>query len=62
MDETDVNVQCGNYLGELTSELNEGEWIESFCSTRPKCYSYVTNLGKTIVHAKGFSLKRGREK
>ena len=36
MNENDVNVQCGNYLGELTSELNEGEWIESFCSTGQK--------------------------
>ena len=53
----DMNVKCGNYLGELTNELNDGEWIESFYSTGPKCYSYVTNLGETIVHVKGFSLK-----
>ena len=61
--DNDVNIQCGNYLGELTNELNEGEWIESFCSSGPKCYSYVTNLGKSIVHAKGFSLKgEGKDK
>ena len=63
VNESDVDVECGNYLGELTNELDEGEWIESFCSTGPKCYSYVTNFGKTIVHAKGFSLKgEGKDK
>ena len=56
-------LKCGNFLGELTSELEEGKWIESFCLTGPKCYSFVTNFGRRIVHAKGFSLKgEGKEK
>ena len=50
-------VKTGSYLGELTSELNKGEWITDFCSRRPKCYSYKTNKGREIMHVKGLNLK-----
>ena len=49
-------VKTGNYLGELTNELDTDEWITQFCSTGPKSYSYITNLNNEIVHIKGFSL------
>ena len=50
-------LECGNFLGELTCELNEGKWIENFCLTGPKCHSFIMNFGKQVVYAKGFSLK-----
>ena len=40
-------IETGNFLGELTNELEKKNcseiWIEEFCSTGPKCYSYITN-------------------
>ena len=67
-------LKTGSYLGDLTDELAgkncSEKWIEHFCSTGPKSYSFRTNLytrthadGRTtterdeIVHVKGFSLK-----
>ena len=49
-------VKTGNYLGDLTNELADDEWITHFCSSGPKSYSYITNLNKETVHIKGFSL------
>lgn len=49
-------IDAGNYLGMQTNELDPDKWIESFCSTGPKCYSYQTNRGK------GFCLKGGSQK
>ena len=46
----------GPYLGDLTSELKPGEFIEEFCSTGPKSYSYRTNTGKVECKIKGFTL------
>ncbi|CAB3995260.1 DNA polymerase [Paramuricea clavata] len=70
----DYTVETGQYLGEMTDELSgkscSEKWIEQFCTTGPKSYSYRTNEytrvnddgSKTkqrdeIVHVKGFSLK-----
>ena len=67
-------LKTGSYLGGLTDELYDKncseKWIETFCSTGPKAYSYrtneytLTNKDGTceenrdeIVHVKGFSLK-----
>ena len=67
-------IETGDYLGDLTDELEQENaseiWIEQFCSTGPKSYSYRTNLYKKrdkngnefekrdeVVHVKGFSLK-----
>ena len=56
-------LKCGNFLGELTSKLEEGKWTESFCLTGLKYYSFITNFGRRVVHVKGFSLKgEGKEK
>ena len=58
-DESNYNdIETGMYLGQLTNEMKGGdkEWIESFCSTGPKCYAYKTNLGANEICVKGFSL------
>jgi hypothetical protein len=46
----------GDFLGELTSELNHDDHIVEFVSTGPKAYAYVTEKGQTSVKLKGFSL------
>jgi hypothetical protein len=45
----------GDYLGELTDEL-EGDYITEFVSTGPKSYAYMTNKGKEVCKVKGFTL------
>ena len=70
-------IETGNFLGELTNELEKKNcseiWIEEFCSTEPKCYSYITNeyenfekntKQREVMNVKGFSLtnKDAREK
>ena len=67
-------LKTGGYLGEMTDELYEKntseKWIEQFCTTGPKAYSYRTNeytrtldngekkkQKDEIVHIKGFTLK-----
>lgn len=56
VDRGDTPLKTGPYLGELTDELNEGEWIEEFVSTGPKSYAYKLNTGKTVCKCKGVSL------
>lgn len=46
----------GDYLGELTSELDEGDHIVQFVSSGPKSYAYKTALGKECCKLKGFTL------
>ena len=48
--------ELGDYLGDFTSELDSGEFIEEFVSAGPKNYGYKTNKGKEIIKVKGFSL------
>ncbi len=73
-------IDTGNYLGDLTNELEKEGcskiWIEQFCSTGPKSYSYqtnvyektdskgnVTNEQDKVVRVKGFSLRgEGKKK
>jgi hypothetical protein len=50
------NLTTGNFLGEMTSELPEGDWIVEFVSGGPKNYAYLTAKGKTEVKVKGFTL------
>ena len=45
----------GDYLGELTDELNGG-YITTFMSGGPKNYGYVTNTGEAILKIRGISL------
>ena len=65
------SIPTGGYLGEMTDEKDTSEkWIEQFCTTGPKSYSYRTNeytrflkdgteqkQKDEIVHVKGFTLK-----
>lgn len=46
----------GPYLGDLTNELDEGDYITEFVTTGPKSYAYKTASGKTEVKVKGFTL------
>lgn len=52
----------GNYLGEFTNELDEGDFIIEFASAGPKNYGYRTQKGKMECKVRGFSLNvRGQE-
>ena len=46
----------GNYLGDLTNELNEDDYITSFISGGPKNYAYCTKKGKTETKIRGITL------
>jgi hypothetical protein len=46
----------GEFMGDLTNELDIGEVIVRFVSGGPKVYAYITNLGKCVVKVKGFQL------
>ena len=48
--------KTGDYLGDLTSELSEGDWITEFVCNGPKIYAYHTHQHKTVCKVKGFSL------
>ena len=61
-DENDILPPTGPYLGELTSELNEGDSICEFVCTGPKSYSYLTEQGDNVLKFKGFSLNYNGEK
>ena len=49
----------GNYLGDLTSELDVGGWITQFTSGGLKQYLYITKDGKREVRCKGVNMHRG---
>lgn len=53
-DEPDVTV--GNYLGDLTNELENDDYIVEFCAAAPKQYAYRTVKGQITCKAKGFSM------
>ena len=46
----------GNYLGDLTDELDAGDYITSFVSGGPKNYAYRTKKGKTETKIRGITL------
>ena len=46
----------GDYLGDLTDELDAGDYITTFISGGPKNYAYVTNNGKTQTKIRGITL------
>ena len=50
------NLLLGNFLGELTSELDRKDHIVEFVSGGPKNYGFITSVGKATVKIKGFSL------
>ena len=50
------NPPLGDYLGELTNELDDDDYITTFVSGGPKNYSYRTKNGKTVCKVRGFTL------
>ena len=50
------DVPLGDYLGELTNELETGEHIIEFVSGGPKNYAYKTNNGNETCKVRGFTL------
>lgn len=53
----------GDYLGELTNELDDEDYITTFVSGGPKNYAYQTKNGKMICKVHGFTLNyRGSQK
>ena len=50
------NPPLGDYLGELTNELDDDDYITTFVSWGPKNYSYQTKNGKTVCKVRGFTL------
>ena len=46
----------GDYLGDLTNELDPGDYITTFISGGPKNYAYLTNNGKTETKIRGITL------
>jgi len=49
-------------LGDLSSELDSGDWIEEFVGTAPKCYAYRTHKNEQCVKVKGITLHGGNTK
>ena len=58
-----VDIPLGNFLGDMTNELDDGDYIVDFTSGWPKNYGYITKKGKVCCKVRGFSLKsvRGSE-
>ena len=50
------HVPLGDYLGDMTNELDEGDHIEEFASAGPKNYGYTTASGKVTCKVRGFTL------
>ena len=46
----------GDYLGDLTDELDPGDYITTFISGGPKNYAYITNNGKSQTKIRGITL------
>ena len=46
----------GDYLGELTNELDVDEYIVEFVSTGPKSYSIHSNRNNVVLKIKGITL------
>jgi len=54
-DEGHEAFDMGEHLGQLASELNDGDFITDFVSIAPKTYAYRTSKGKETVKVKGFT-------
>ncbi|XP_078499011.1 uncharacterized protein LOC144828487 [Lissotriton helveticus] len=52
----DEDPPLGDYLGNLTSELDKDEYIKEYTSSGPKTYSYRTNKNKVCMKVKGITL------
>lgn len=50
------DIPLGDYLGDMTNELDDGDFITEFTSAGPKNYGYKTYQGKVCCKVCGFSL------
>lgn len=56
------DIPLGDFLGEMTNELNDGDYIIDFTSAGPKNYGYKTKNGKVCYKVRGFALNvRGQQ-
>ena len=55
-----TEIPLGDYLGEMTDELEGGDFIVDFTSAGPKNYGYRTHQGKVCCKVRGFSLNNTR--
>lgn len=58
----DRTLEVGDFLGDLTDELEQGDTIMDFVATAPKSYAYRTLHGKEVCKVKGFSLNFRNQK
>ena len=56
------DIPLGDFLGEMTNELDDGDYIIDFTSAGPKNYGYKTKNGKVCCKVRGFTLNaRGQQ-
>lgn len=53
---SDTHPTIGDYLGELTNELDGDDYITEFVSAGPKLYAFKTFKGHTVCKVRGFTL------
>ena len=51
----DPDIPLGDYLGNITNELDDGDFVTEFTSAGPKNYGYKTSNGKVCCKVRGFS-------
>ena len=51
-----TDIPLGDYLGDMTNELEDGGHITEFVSGGPKNYGYTTSTGKVCCKVRGFTL------
>lgn len=56
----DSEIPLGDYLGEMTNELEGEDFIIDFTSAGAKNYGYVTKNGKACCKVRGFTLSNQR--
>jgi hypothetical protein len=52
----ETDIPLGDFLGEMTNELDDDDFITEFTSAGPKNYGYKTKRGKVCCKVRGFSL------
>ena len=59
---TESIIPTGNYQGEFTNELEDGDHITEFIAAGPKNYAYITKNGKQCCKVRGFTLNERGQK
>lgn len=55
-------IPTGNYLGEFTNELDDGDHFTEFAAAGPKNYAYITKNGKKCCKVREFTLNERGQK